>query len=69
MTDVLNFYTNLPLEERVKIDMRSMGYDPNNPADVEEFWEDRFEGETVISETEVNGTRFKITITPIGDEE
>ena len=69
MADILNFHTNIPLEERVKIDMRSMGLDPNNPEHITLFWDDKFEGEPVVSKTEVNGQVFKIIIIPIDNEE
>lgn len=30
--------TETTLEEMVRIDMVKLGYDPNNPQDVEDYW-------------------------------
>ena len=45
MSNVISLDKKLPIEKRVEIDMRSMNYDPNDPDDVNEFWEDRLDGD------------------------
>tara|TARA_R100000093_G_C1877860_1_gene53260 strand:- start:176 stop:382 length:207 start_codon:yes stop_codon:yes gene_type:complete len=40
-SNVINPESKIPLEKRVEWDMRLLGYDPTNPQDVREFWEDR----------------------------
>ena len=45
MSNVISLDKKLPIEKRVEIDMRSMNYDPNNQDDIDEFWEDRLDGD------------------------
>ena len=71
MSNVISLNNKLPLEKRVEIDMRSMGYDPNNLDDVDEFWEDRGFGdsESVEINAMYGGKKFKIVITPLDEDE
>ena len=45
MSNVILLNDKLPIEKRVEVDMRSMGYDPNNLDHANEFWEDQGLGE------------------------
>ena len=70
MSNVISLDKKLPIEKRVEIDMRSMGYDPNDLDDVNEFWEDRFDGDENMEEiVTYGGKKFKIVITPLDEEE
>lgn len=71
MSNVILLDDKLPIEKRVEIDMRSMGYDPNNLDDVNEFWEDRGLGDSESLEitTMYGGKKFKVVITPLDEDE
>ena len=69
MDNVISIEDKIPLEKRVERDMRSMGYDPTKPEEVEEFWEDRFEEEAIITYTTYGGQKFRVEITPVMEEE
>ena len=70
MSNVISLDKKLPIEKRVEIDMRSMNYDPNDPDDVNEFWEDRLDGdENMEIITAYGGKKFKIVITPLDEDE
>ena len=69
MSNVILLNNKLPLEKRVEIDMRSMGYDPNNLDDVNEFWEDRGLGDSIEITTTCGGKKFKVVITPLDEDE
>ena len=70
MSNVIALNKKLPMEKRVEIDMRSMNYDPNDPDDVNEFWEDRLDGDENMEEiVTYGGKKFKIVITPLDEEE
>ena len=70
MSNVISLDKKLPIEKRVEIDMRSMNYDPNDPDDVNEFWEDRLEDDEHIEIiTAYVGKKFRVTITPLDEDE
>ena len=70
MNNVILLNDKLPLEKRVEIDMRSMGYDPNNIDDINEYWEDRLgNDEPVEITTMCGGKKFKVVITPLDEDE
>jgi len=70
MSNVISLDKKLPIEKRVEIDMRSMGYDPNDPDDVNEFWEDRLDGdENMEIITTYGGKKFRVVITPLDEDE
>ena len=70
MSNVISLDKKLPIEKRVEIDMRSMNYDPNDPDDVNEFWEDRLDGDENMEEiVTYGGKKFKIVITPLDEDE
>ena len=70
MSNVISLDKKLPMEKRVEIDMRSMGYDPNNQDDIDEFWEDRLDGdENMEIITAYGGKKFRVVITPLDEDE
>ena len=70
MSNVISLDKKLPIEKRVEIDMRSMNYDPNDPDDVNEFWEDRLDGDENMEEiVTYGGKKFKVVITPLDEDE
>ena len=71
MSNIILLNDKLPIEKRVEVDMRSMGYDPNNLDHANEFWEDRGlgEGESVEMTTMYGGKKFKVVITPLDEDE
>ena len=70
MSNVISLDKKLPMEKRVEIDMRSMNYDPNDPDDVNEFWEDRLDGDENMEEiVTYGGKKFKVVITPLDEYE
>ena len=70
MSNVISLDKKLRIEKRVEIDMRSMGYDPNDLDDVNEFWEDRLDGDENMEEfVTYGGKKFKIVITPLDEDE
>ena len=70
MSNVISLNKKLPIEKRVEIDMRSMNYDPNDPDDVNEFWEDRLDGDENMEEiVTYGGKKFKVVITPLDEDE
>ena len=70
MSNVISLNKKLPIEKRVEIDMRSMNYDPNNQDDIDEFWEDRLDGDENMEEiVTYGGKKFKVVITPLDEYE
>jgi len=70
MSNVISLNKKLPIEKRVEIDMRSMNYDPNNQDDIDEFWEDRLDGDENMEEiVTYGGKKFKVVITPLDEDE
>ena len=70
MSNVILLNKKLPMEKRVEIDMRSMNYDPNNQDDIDEFWEDRLDGDENMEEiVTYGGKKFKVVITPLDEKE
>ena len=70
MSNVISLDKKLPIEKRVEIDMRSMNYDPSNQDDIDEFWEDRLDGdENMEIITAYGWKKFRVTITPLDEDE
>ena len=70
MSNVISLNKKLPMEKRVEIDMRSMNYDPSNQDDIDEFWEDRLDGDENMEEiVTYGGKKFKVVITPLDEDE
>ena len=70
MSNVIALNKKLPMEKRLEIDMRSMNYDPSNQDDIDEFWEDRLDGDENMEEiVTYGGKKFKIVITPLDEDE
>tara|TARA_R100001244_G_scaffold475_2_gene980 strand:+ start:1612 stop:1842 length:231 start_codon:yes stop_codon:yes gene_type:complete len=68
MSNVISLQAKLTLEQQVERDMRMYNYNPNDPDEVNEYWEDLWcendlgEEEELSLECSLGGKRFNIKL-------
>ena len=68
MSNVISLQDKMTLEQQVERDMRMNNYNPNDPDDVDEYWEDLWcendldEDEELNLELSLGGKRFNIKL-------
>ena len=73
MSNVISLHAKLTLEQHVERDMRMYNYNPNDPDEVDEYWEDLWcendldEDEELNLECSLGGKRFNIKLSMCED--
>ncbi len=73
MNNVISLQDKMTLEHQVERDMRMYNYNPNDPDDVDEYWEDLWcendldENEELNLELSLVGKRFNIKLSMCED--
>ena len=73
MNNVISLQDKMTLEQQVERDMRMYNYNPNDPDDVDEYWEDLWcendldENEELNLELSLVGKRFNIKLSMCED--
>jgi len=73
MSNVISLQDKMTLEQQVERDMRMNNYNPNDPDDVDEYWEDLWcendldEDEELNLELSLGGKRFNIKLSMCED--